>query len=402
MITEFFKLAFRNIRHRKRKTLLTVIGVFIGIAAVIALVSLSQGLQDSVESEFQSIGSDKIFINPGGNQIQGQPSSRKLTGDDLTAVRNLNSVDEAAGILFKTTSIEYKGDQSFGVVLGIPTDSTQEIVKTSWAMEIEEGRSIRETDTSNVVIGSAIAETRFEDKPGLRSQITVNGETFRVVGIMKPTGDPSVDGSVIIQQEVAEEVLDADENRYDWIFAKIQPGFEAEEAKEDIEDGLRDSRDVEKGKEDFTVSTQEDLIESFQNILNVVRGVVIGIASISLLVGAVGIMNTMYTAVTQRTREIGVMKAIGATQNQIMLVFLIESGLIGVTGGFIGLIAGLGLSTVAAIGATQLSSIPINPYFSVELVAGALLFAFLLGTVSGALPARKAAKLEPAEALRYE
>ncbi|MFB6241245.1 MAG: ABC transporter permease [Candidatus Nanosalina sp.] len=403
MLLEFFKLSFRNIRHRGRRSWLTIIGVFIGIAAVVALVSLSQGLQNSVQEEFQSIGSNKLFINPGGSQFQGgSGSAARLTGEDIRAVRGVKSVGAAGGVLFRTTTVRYNGDQAFAVVLGMPTDDTQEIVRTSWAMEIDDGRNIRSTDTSNIVIGSAIASSTFEDDPGLRSQITVNGEEFRVVGIMKPTGDPSIDGSVIMPLPKARENLDAEENTYDWIFAKVQPGFTPEQAKKDVEQALRRSRDVEKGNEDFTVSTSEDLLQSFNSILGIVRGVVIGIASISLLVGAVGIMNTMYTSVTQRTREIGVMKAIGATRRQIMTIFMIESGIIGAIGGLLGLIVGLILSTVAAYGATQISQIPVSPYISPVLVGGSVGFAFVLGVISGVLPARRAANLEPAKALRYE
>jgi putative ABC transport system permease protein len=402
MFIEFFKLSFRNIRYRGRRSWLTIIGVFIGIAAVVALVSLSQGLQDSVQNEFESIGSNKLFINPGGSMTSGGSGTAKLTQDDLEAVRGVQSVDRVAGALFRTTTARFDDDQAFAVVLGMPTDGTQELVETSWAMEIDEGRKIRSTDTSNIVIGSAIASGRFENDPDIGSQLTVNNEDYRVEGVMKPTGDPSIDGSVVMPLSSARDNLDAEDDAYDWLFAEVQPGFTPEEAKDDTEEALRLSRDVEEGEEDFTVSTQEDLLKSFNNILSIVRGVVIGIASISLLVGAVGIMNTMYTSVTQRTREIGVMKAIGASKRQIMTIFMIESGIIGAIGGVLGLLAGLALSAVASYGATQVSQIPVSPYYSPILVGGAVGFAFVLGVLSGVLPARRAANLEPAEALRYE
>lgn len=402
MINELFKVAVRNIVHRKRRAWLTIIGIFIGIAAVVALVSLGQGLQQSVESEFEQIGSDKVFINPGGDQTRGQTTSSHLTEDDLQAVRNAQAVENAAGVIFSTTTSEFQGEQGFVTVLGLPTDETQSLVETSWAIEIEEGRKTRSTDSSSVVIGSTVAQDAFEDEVELRNQITIKGEEFRVIGIMKPTGDPSIDRSVTIPFERARELVDRDEGSYDWIFAGIQEGFTPEEAKEDIERNMRRVRNVEEGNEDFTVSTQEDLLDSFNQILGVVQGVVIGIAGISLLVGGVGIMNTMYTSVTERTREIGVMKAIGATRRQILLIFLMESGIIGLFGGILGLLAGVGLSTLASMAATNLSQIQINPYISPELVLGSLVFAFLLGMISGVLPAIRASKLEPAEALRYE
>ncbi|MBC5792806.1 MAG: ABC transporter permease [Nanohaloarchaea archaeon] len=402
MINDFFTLAVRNLLHRKRRSWLTVIGIFIGIAAVVSLVSLGQGLEDSVEKEFESIGSNKLFINPGGDQTQGNTASGStLTDEDLQAIKNVKSVDEAGGALFKTAQISYDDNKEFVVVLGIPMGEAKQIVETSWAMEVGEGRELRPTDTSSIVIGSAISD-KFNTDIGIRSQLEVRNKTYRVAGILKPTGDPSIDGAVQLPIENARELLEAEEDTYDWIFARIQDGFEAEEAKEEVEEALRQRRNVEEGNERFTVSTQEDLISSFTSILNVVRGVVIGIASISLLVGAVGIMNTMYTAVTQRTREIGVMKAIGATNRQVMLLFILESGVLGLIGGGVGVLVGASLSSLASWGATQAVNIPINPYLGPELLLGSLVFSFIIGTVSGVLPARRAAKLEPAEALRYE
>ncbi len=402
MIRDFFELAFTSIRHRRRRSWLTVVGIFIGITAVVALISLGQGLENSVQREFEQIGSDKVFINPGGDQSQGQITSGTLTDDDLEAVRNTQSVDEAAGALFSSTTARFQDDQAFLTVIGMPTGEGQSLVETSWAITLETGRSLRSTDTSNIVIGSEIADGRFEEQPGIRSRIEIDGSRFQVVGIMEPTGDPGIDAAVTMPITSARDVLEREDGTYDWIFASTQPGYTPEEAKQDIEKSLRNERGVDEGEEDFTVSTQEDLLESFENILNVVRGVVIGIASISLLVGGVGIMNTMYTSVTERTREIGVMKAIGATNRQVMTLFLIESGIIGLVGGAIGLITGVLLAVGAANLATQFTQIEINAFLGPELVAGALLFSFLVGTVSGVLPARKAAKLQPADALRYE
>ncbi|MFB6100833.1 MAG: ABC transporter permease [Candidatus Nanohalobium sp.] len=399
MIKDLFKIAFRNIRHRGRRSWLTVVGVFIGIAAVVALVSLGQGLQSSVQQEFQQIGSDKLFINPASSATS--TASQKLTQDDLEAVRSAKSVDTADGVIFATTTAEYNDRQEFVTVLGMPTDSKQ-LIRESWALEIDEGRGIQSTDTSNIVVGSAIAKFHFGEDLGLRSQLTVNGEKFRIVGTYKPTGDPSIDQSVVMPYSRAVELTGRQENMYDWIFARIQDGFTPQEAKKEVKKQLRRVRNLEKGEENFSVSTQEDLLESFNSILSVVRGVVIGIASISLLVGAVNIMNTMYTSVTQRTREIGVMKAIGATRKQIMTLFLFEAGIIGMAGGILGVAVGATLSTLASYAATQAVQIQINPYLGPELLLGAIGFSFVVGVISGVLPARRAAKMPPAEALRYE
>lgn len=402
MIEEYAKMSYRNIFRRKRRTALTVIGIFIGISAVVALVSLGQGLEASIQDEFQSIGGNKVFINPGGSLTSsGGQVVEKLDDQDLIAVRSVRGVSRADGALFMNTGVSVGEQTSFLPIIGIPPGENRDLVMESWAMEIGEGRMIRENDRSNIVLGSRVANQVFEEDLGVRSNIVVNDVSHRVVGVLEPTGDPSIDTALILPIQSARDLMDRDDT-YDWVFAEVNDGFEPGNVKEDVETAMRRQRGIEEGEETFTVSTQEDLVESFSSILDVVRGVVIGIASISLFVGAVGIMNTMYTSVSQRTREIGVMKAIGAQNEQILTLFLLESGAIGLLGGLTGLIFGVSLSWLASIGASQFASLTIRPYLGLDLLLGSLAFSLILGIISGVLPAKRAAGLEPAEALRYE
>lgn len=398
---EYIKMSFRNIIRRRRRTALTVVGIFIGITAVVSLVSLGQGLETSIQEEFESIGGDKLFINPGGGGLTSSgTASATLREQDLITVSSTRGIAEAGGSVFMNTGVTYNDESGFLPVIGMPTDN-KELVMESWAMEVGEGRMIRSTDTSNVVLGSQVANGVFSENPGIRSNIYINGKKHRVVGILEPTGDPSIDTTIIMPIDHTRELLDRSKG-FDWIFAQVADGFEPSEVKGVVEQNLRNRRNIPEGEEDFTVSTSEDLVNSFNSILSVVRGVVVGIASISLFVGAVGIMNTMYTSVTQRTREIGVMKAIGAQKKQIMFVFLLESAVIGFLGGLTGLIFGISLSWLGAYGITQFAQLPITPYLGLDLLAGSMIFSIALGIISGVLPARRAANLEPAEALRYE
>jgi putative ABC transport system permease protein len=183
---------------------------------------------------------------------------------------------------------------------------------------------------------------------------------------------------------------------------QVKKGFDPDKVAGDIKKYLRKSRGQKEGEEDFTVQTSEQLAESFSTVFTIVQVVLIGLASISLLVGGIGIMNTMFTSVLERTREIGVMKAIGARNSDIMKIFLIEAGLLCTIGGGIGIILGIGISKLIQYVAAQAGMGIIQAYFPWYLIVGALAFSFLVGTLSGIFPARRAAKLKPVDALRYE
>jgi len=325
-----------------------------------------------------------------------------LTEDDLQAVQNTRSVGDTAGAIFTTTRFEYDDEQAFASVFGIPTGKGQDIAKSGLAMTLGDGRDLRNSDTSSVVIGSTIADGTFDEEVGLNDRITINEEDFRVVGILETVGDPGVDASAIMPYETSLETLNASEDEYDYVFARIQPGFSADQVKQDMQKNLRDSRDVEEGEEDFQISTSEDLLQTFNQVFSVVQWVVVGIASISLFVGGVGIMNTMYTSVAERTREIGVMKAVGATDRQVLTLFLMESGMIGLMGGLLGVAVGGGLSIMTSYLASTLSSFPIQAGLDPTLIIGSLAFSFTVGTISGLFPAKQAARLQPADALSYD
>ncbi len=186
------------------------------------------------------------------------------------------------------------------------------------------------------------------------------------------------------------------------IIAKVSSGTDIEEVAKDVKKELRKDRNLEEGKEDFIVKSPTQLLESFNTILIVLQVMLIGIASISLLVGGIGIMNTMYTSVLERTQEIGIMKSIGAKNSDILTIFLFESGILGFLGGLIGVIIGIILSKTVEIIASSLGFALLKPYISIWLVIGALTFSFLIGIFSGVFPAMQASKLNPVEALRYE
>ena len=270
--------------------------------------------------------------------------------------------------------------------------------------ETEAGRLLKKGDNFKAFIGNSVANKGlFNKKIELGSNIKINDAEFEIIGILKKTGNPQQDRVVIIPEDTLREVLKIDKKKVDVIAVKVQKGIDVNVIANDIEKAMRRDRGLELGKEDFEVRTPQQILETLDTILTIVEIVLIGIAAISLLVGGIGIANTMYTAVIERTKEIGIMKAIGAQNKDILLIFVIESGLLGLTGGTIGIALGIGLSKLVEFMAFKfLGTSLIKALFPWYLIVGSLLFSFLIGTISGLLPARQAASLKPVDALRYE
>jgi len=404
MVLDFLKLGLNNLKRRKLRSWLTMIGIFIGIAAVVSLISLGQGLQDTINEQFEQLGRDKIIIQPKTLGPPGSATSRelKLTNEDIKLIENVRGVDEVIGMLTKVGAVKFGDETEVVYIFGI-NPKEQEILGDVQSYTAIEGRMLKQGDKYKAVVGNNHAFGDLWEKPvKLRSNIEISKQEFKVVGILKKIGNPYDDGSVSIPKEIMRDLLELG-NEESQILVKTEEGFDPAKVADEIERKLRKSKGEKEGQETFSIQTSEQLLETFGNIFAVVQGVLVGIAAISLLVGGVGIMNTMYTSVLERTKEIGTMKAIGATNNQILLLFLFESGLLGLVGGAIGVGIGIGLAWGAEIIAAQalgndLLKASLNPM----IMVGALVFSFVVGAIAGVLPARQAARLKPVDALRYE
>lgn len=405
MLKDYFYLAYQGAKSRKVRSWLTMIGIFIGIAAVVALVSLSQGLQNAIAEQFVKLGSDKLIVQAAGFGFgpPGTSVSNPLTISDKEAVSKVKGVNQVAGRLIKTTKAEFKKEIKYPYVASLPdgdSDNERDLVLEANSYEVESGRLLKKGDRYKVLIGHQFTEDYFDHSLELRDKIILQGQDFEVVGILKKTGNPQQDISFVLPESSLREILDLDDE-YDMIAVQVEPGEEVDVVGERVKKELRKSRNVEEGKEDFTVETPGSIIATLNTILLIVQGVLVGIASISLLVGGIGIMNTMYTAVLERTKEIGIMKALGARRNRILLLFLIESGFLGLVGGLIGVTLGMVTGKLVELIAFQIyGTYLIQASFSFLLIGGALFFAFFVGTVSGLLPAKQAAELRPVDALR--
>lgn len=387
MILGLGKLAFRNTLRRGKKSWITIIAVVIGISAVVSLVSLGQGLEEAITQEFEDLGANNVYV------------SGDISQDDLSIVRNARGVDDAGTYLSSTELVEFNSESQYVNVYGVQLDKV-DLVFSGQGWSVQQGRQLRTTDRTSTLLGSSFQDN-YDSELRIRSQLRLNNTFFRVAGFVS-AGDPQAQNSMITGLETLRERTEADDEEVSTFVVRLEDGFTQEEVQENIEEKLRRDRGVEEGEEDFSTRTPQDILNSLTSVLGIVQGIVVGLASIALFVGGVGIMNTMYMAINERTQEIGVLKAVGASKKDIRILFLMESGLIGFTGGVLGIGLGIGISEAAVYLASNFSDVAITRGYTPILLIGALLFSTLLGVVSGYLPSRRASNLDPAEALRYE
>lgn len=407
-VQEYFKIALQSLTRRKLRSWLTMIGIFIGIAAVISLISLGQGMEDAILQEFENIGSDKLFIQPKSffGSIGENVGVDPLTVDDLDFLEGQAGVQGATMYVLTSAKVEYQDTIRYFTIIGVPSEpSRQNLAYDIMGVDIQEGRQLTPNDRTSMNVGFYHSERNLygpNKNLEMNSRVLINDKKFNVVGIIEPLGSPEDDKMMYIPEETFRDITGIEE-RVDMILIDVDESADPVAVAEQLERELARHRGLKEGDEDFSIQTPDQLLESFETILNIVRGVLIGIALISLFVGGVGIMNTMYTSVLERNKDIGIMKAIGAGNNDIFMLFFFESGLLGFVGGLLGVGIGIGLAKlVEVISAVSLGKTFLVAHFSIGLVLGALAFSFVVGALAGTLPALQAAKLQPVETLRDE
>lgn len=401
---DYFLLALGNLKHRGLRSWLTLIGILIGITAVVALVMLGDGLRMAVNGQFGVSTTEVITVQAGGLNAFGPPGSgavNPLTMDDLEAIEKIDSVESVLRRNLPSGSLEFNDKVIFGYAINIPSGNDRKFSYDVLEIEPEVGRLLRDSDNKQIMLGNNF----LTDKVGLEktvrvgNKIKLNDVDFEVVGILKKKGSFIFDNIVYVNEKPLEDLMNY-EDKVDIIVVRVKNKDLIGETKVEIEKVMRKQRNVKKGEEDFEVTTPDAMLSSVNNILGGIQAFIIVIASVSIIVGAVGIVNTMTTSVLERKKEIGIMKAIGAKNSQVFYQFFIESGLLGLIGGLIGILFGslIGWAGIMSINQFLGSEAAMNLNFI--FLGSVLLGSFIVGALAGTGPALQAAKQDPVEALR--
>jgi putative ABC transport system permease protein len=411
-LVESARIAMRSLSANKLRSILTMLGIIIGVAAVIALMGVGRGAQTAIDSQINSMGTNLLFVSPGSTSQGGvrtaQGSAQTLTYEDALALADPQAAPAVAGVAPEMNAfgqVVYQGNNVNTRIVGVTPDYGPVRNYTT-----QEGDFITQANvvakSSVAVLGANVAQNLFNGNDPVGQSIRINNINFRVVGVLTTKGGSGFgnqDDQVIVPISTAMARLERNRfgggNRVDQISVQVTDASQMQNAIQQISDVLRQRHHI-RFDDDFTIRSQQDLLASANQITGVLTLFLGGVAGISLLVGGIGIMNIMLVSVTERTREIGIRKAIGATRRNVLSQFLTEATILSVMGGLIGVALGAGIAHL--ISGINMGSSPIHAVVQLDSVLLATLFSLAVGLFFGIYPAYRAASLNPIDALHYE
>jgi putative ABC transport system permease protein len=386
-------------RRNKVRTALTSLGIMIGVFSVVMLIALGLGLKNYIHDQFENMGTNLIAVMPGNvfseeGGMQGMGAGffggAEFDEEDVQALENLGVLEYVVPIFYKYTPVKVgHNDPELGYVMGASEDLFPVL-----NLQLVVGETFNSNDVKKksrvVVLGNSIADKLFPSaERAIGKNIEISDDDYEVIGVAKKKGDIEMDSGIFMPYTATFRSFN-DEEKFLMIYAGVENEDELNTAKAKVEEALLENYD----EDDFSVIESTEMLDTVSQIFNMINGVLIAIGSISLLVGGIGIMNIMYASVTERTKEIGIRRAIGATQSDILRQFLTESVVLSVFGGMMGLLISV------------LIVLAVRPFFPLGINATAVILAFgvstVIGIFFGVFPARRAAYLPPIEAIRYE
>ncbi len=403
-LKEYFNIAVRNIRTRSLRSFLTILGIVIGVFLIISLLSLSEGLKSTINQQLQAMGGEMVMVMPGSDDdllTSMMFGGAKLQKEDIEAIKKAEGVDKVLGFSYTGAIARFKEESKQIAIAGYdPWKEGLDILSIFQGWSLTEGRW--PSKGNEVLIGSQVATEIFSKEVKAGSEITIKGRKFQVAGVLDSLGSKQDDSMVYMDMKVYQDVTGEKRGTAAYAMVKLEDGVDENAVAQKIEEALSETRKRRSGTDeaDFSVITSEKMGAIAGNILGIIQMVIFAFASIAIIVGGIGITNSMFTSVRERTKEIGIMKAIGAKNSAILSIFLFEAGIVGLIGG----IGGTLLGSLLAKGVEFYGQVHPVFYFTASvnlgLVVFGLVFSFIIGCVSGVLPARTAAKLKPVDALR--
>ncbi len=405
MIIDFFRIAIENLTRRKTRAFLTILSIVISVGSLVALLSITQGLMNSVDNIFDQMGRDKIYISTSSLMSSAFiPSSvfasTEFTDSELSKIRKIDGIEAASPMAYDKTLVKFDDEYKIAFVSGIPTGKEEQVIKEMQQLEIIQGKDFEKNDKYKAILACRYPKGEiFDKKVELGDKISIFGKEFKVIGFLDCIGNQYDDSSILIPINVYQEIMN--KTTYTVIVAKADNNYNVTKVAEAVKTELRRLRNLKEGEENFEVQTSEDILETFNQVVSTLELLIVALSLVSLLVAGFVIMNSMYTSVIERKREIGIFKAIGAKNSDVALFFIIETIILSLFGGVIGLFGGFTIGKVVEYFTNSyLGSEMLIITLDLRLVGFALIFSLILGLVSTAYPALKAAKLNPVEAIR--
>ncbi|UCE63868.1 MAG: ABC transporter permease [Nitrospirota bacterium] len=391
-----FSLALGSVMSRRGRSGLSLLGIAIGVAAVIVLTSIGEGIRQFILNEFSQFGTNLLSVTPGNVKTLGIPgvlggTTHKLTLDDAEAIRQIDGIERVVPTIAGSARVEADGRGRSVSVFGVTSETPEH-----WKVSVRQGTFLPEGDVRRrqavAVLGPKLKHELFADANPLGQFVRIAGYRFRVLGVMAPKGHLlgfDIDDAVYVPVASGMSMFNLDE------LMEIQIAFSYRRTVDKVEEDIRQLlMERHRGEEDFTITTQAAMLDTLDSVMNVVTTAVGIIAGISLIVGAIGILTVMWMAVKERTAEIGLLKATGATSGQIYQLVLLEALMLAVIGGGVGFAIGVTLSTILPYFVPRLPT-----HLHTGYILAALFISAFTGISSGLLPAHRAASIDPVQAL---